>query len=249
MTTTEKRKHEMLVRVRDFGLARGDRFPKATLGAEAFAAVDAAVNNLNQHGATEFSSRRKARGGASTDTAAYRALVEMVEAISLTGRAVALDTPGADDRFRVTKAQGRRGIMNAARAFARDAEPLASQFIAHGMPEDFVAQLKAKIAGFEQVLHEREARKELNASSRASMNSALESGLAAVQRLDAIVSNVLGDDAAAMASWAVARRIEHYGGTKRASTVPSVAAATGAAATPPSAGAALTPTAPQVTNV
>jgi hypothetical protein len=239
----------MLVRVRDFGLARGDRFPKSTRGGEAFAAVDAAVNTLNQHAATEFSSSRSgSRGGASTDTAAYRALVEMVEAISLTGRAVALDTPGADDRFRVTKAQGRRGIMNAARAFARDAEPLASQFIAHGMPEDFVAQLKAKIAGFEQVLHEREARRELNASSRASMNAALESGLAAVQRLDAIVSNVLGVDAAAMASWAVARRIEHYGGTKRASTVPSVAAATGAAATLPSAGAALTPTAPQVTN-
>ncbi len=248
MTTSEKRRHEMLVRVRDFGLARGDRFPKSTRGGEAFAAVDAAVNNLNQHAATEFSSRRGARGGASTDTAAYRALVEMVEAMSRTGRAVALDTPGAEDRFRVTKAQGRRGIMNAARAFARDAEPLASQFIAHGMPEDFVAQLKAKIAGFEQVLHEREARKELNASSRASMNAALESGLAAVQRLDAIVGNVLGDDAAATASWAVARRIEHYGGTKRASTVPSVAVATGAAATPPSAGGALTPTAPQATN-
>jgi len=108
--------------------------------------------------------------------------------------------------------------------------------------------LKAKIADFEQVLQERETRKELNASSRASMNAALESGLAAVQRLDAIVSNVLGDDAAAMASWAVARRIEHYGGTKRASTVRSVAVATGAAATPPSAGAALTPIVPQATN-
>ena len=249
MTTTEKRRHEMLVRVRDFGRARGDRFPKSTRGGEAFATVDAAVNSLNQHAATEFSSRRGARGGASTETAAYRALVEMVEAMSRTGRAVALDTPGAEARFRVTKAQGRRGIMNAARAFARDAEPLASQFIAHGMPEDFVAQLKAKIAGFEQVLHEREARRELNASSRASMNAALESGLAAVQRLDAIVGNVLGDDAAAMASWAVARRIEHYGGTKRAGTVPSAAVATGAAATPPSAGAALTPAAPDPINV
>jgi len=247
MTTTEKRRHEMLVRVRDFGLARGDRFPKSTLGAEAFAAVDAAVNNLNQHAATEFSSRRGVRGGSSTDTAAYRALVETVEAIGRTGRAVALDTPGADDRFRVIKAQGRRGIVNAARAFARDAEPLASQFIAHGMPEDFVAQLKAKIAGFEQVLHEREARRELNASSRASMNAALESGLAAVQRLDAIVGNVLGDDAAAMASWAVARRVEHYGGTRRAGTAPAAAGTTGAAATP--AGAPLTPTAPQSTDV
>lgn len=57
--------------------------------------------------------------------------------------------------------------MNAARAFARDAEPLAGRFIARGMPEDFVAQLKAKIAGFEQVLHEREAhRREVSISRR-----------------------------------------------------------------------------------
>ena len=62
MTTTEKRRHEMLVRVRDFGLARGDRFPNSTRGGEAFAAVDAAVNNLNQHAATEFSSSRSRDG-------------------------------------------------------------------------------------------------------------------------------------------------------------------------------------------
>jgi len=76
------------------------------------------------------------------------------------------------------------------------------------------------------------------------MNAALESGLAAVQRLDAIVGNVLGDDTSAMASWAVARRVEHYGGTRRAATASSATSTTGAAATPP-----LTPTTPQPSNV
>ena len=232
MTTIETRRYEMLVRVRDFGLAHGDRFPKSTMGEEAFAAVVAAVNDLNQHAATQFSSRREARGGASTDTAAYRRLVETLDAISRTARAVELDTPGVKDRFRVPRGKGRLAIVSAARAFASDLEPLASQFIAHGMPGDFVSRLKAKIAGVEEALHEREAGKELNASSRASMKAAIDSGLAAVKRLDAIIGNVLGDDAAAKASWTVARRVEQYvGGGRRGSAASPATATTATTAT------------------
>ena len=210
------------------------------MGEEAFAAVVAAVNDLNRHAATQFSSRREARGGASTGTAAYRRLVETLDAISRTARAVELDTPGARDRFRVPRGKGRLAIVSAARAFANDVEPLAGQFIAHGMAADFVAQLTAKIAGVEQALHEREAGRELSASSRASMKAAIQSGLAAVKRLDAIIVNVLGDDAAAMASWTVARRVEQYvSGGRRGSAAPP---ATGTIAT------TATPTTPQPTN-
>ena len=109
-------------------------------------------------------------------------------------------------------------VVNAARAFARDVEPLAGEFIAHGMPTDFVAQLTAKIAGFEQALQKREASRELHASADASIGAALDPGLAAIHRLDAIIGNVLGDDASAMAAWTVARRLDQYRGTKRGTT-------------------------------
>ena len=171
MNAIEKRQYEMFVRVRDFGLAQGDRFPESTLGGDAFAAVDAAVDALNRHAATQFSSRREARSGASTDAAEYRALVATLDAISRTARAVALDTAGVEGRFRVPKGQGKL----------------------------------------------------------------------------AIVSNLLGDDGSAMASWAIARRIEHYRGTRSAGAASSAAGTTGTAAT--AAVAPVTAATPQPTNV
>jgi hypothetical protein len=218
MDKNQRRQYEMFVRVSDFGHANGDRFPASTKGGDAFAAVEAAVTALNQHTATQFSSRREARGGPSTDTAAYKAMVAMLDAIGHTAKAVAMDTAGVEGRFRVPKAHGKLAVVNAARAFARDVEPLAAQFVAHGMPADFVAQLTTRIAAVEQALQAREAGRELHASADASISAALDSGLAAVHRLDAIVGNVFVDDASAMAGWTVARRIDQYRGTKRGTT-------------------------------
>ena len=86
MTNRETGSYEMLVRVRDFGKAHGDRFPKSTMGGEAFKAVDVALDELNQHAAAQVSSRSATRSGPSTDTAGYRELVAMLNAISVTAR-------------------------------------------------------------------------------------------------------------------------------------------------------------------
>jgi hypothetical protein len=237
MTSREKRQYEMLVRVRDFGLAQADRFPKSTLGTDAFATVDAAVNALNEQAATQFSSRLAARGGPSMEIAACRSLLDMLDSIGATARAVALDTPGVEDRFRVPRRKGKVAVLSAARAFVSDVEPLAKQFVAHGMARDFVAQLTAKIEAFEEALKAREAERALNASARAALKGALDSGLAAVTRLDAIVRNVIGDDASAMATWAVARRIERFRGPGRSTTAAAPPAAASTPVTPQPVGA------------
>jgi hypothetical protein len=41
-------------------------------------------------------------------------------------------------------------LLNAARAFARDAEPITRQFIEYGMPEDLLPDLTADIQAFEE---------------------------------------------------------------------------------------------------
>ena len=46
MKFMETRRYEMLVRVRDFGAANGDRFPASTLAGKTFAAVSSTVNDL-----------------------------------------------------------------------------------------------------------------------------------------------------------------------------------------------------------
>jgi hypothetical protein len=208
MTAPETARYEMLVRVRDFGASYGERFPRSTRGSDAFAAVNTAVTQLEQHGASQYSNRHAVRGIKATNTDAYRELLGTLDAIERTAQAVALEAPDARRQFVVPKKRGPAAVLNAARSIATDAEPLAKAFIAHGLPKDFIGQLEAKIAAFEEARKARVAAKEQHASARTAIEQAFESGMEGVQHLDAIVPNVIGDDGQAMAAWGVARHIE-----------------------------------------
>jgi len=47
MNTIERRQYEMLVRVRNFGTTSGHLFPASSVAGENFAAVDAAIKELD----------------------------------------------------------------------------------------------------------------------------------------------------------------------------------------------------------
>ena len=238
MTRVEMARYEMLVRVRDFGAGYGERFPKSTCGGDAFAAVKSAVSQLEEHGPAQYSNRHAARGVKAANSDAFRELLEGLDTIERTARAVALDTPDIDSQFAVPKRRGSTAVLNAARSIVTRAEPLAKAFIAHGLQKDFIAQLEAKIATFEEARKLRVAAKEQHASARTAIDQAFESGMDAIRHLDAIIPNVLGGDGSAMAAWEVARRLE-WRRAARAKT----ADVTAAAATPPEAHSA-TPAAP-----
>ena len=226
MRRTDTARYEMLVRVRDFGAAYGEWFPRSTRGSEAFAAVNTAVTQLEQHGASQYSNRQAVRSMKAANSDAYRELLEALDAIERTARAVALDTPVVDGTFAVPKKRGPAAVLNAARSIATNAGPLAKAFIAHGLPKDFIAQLETKIAAFEEARKQRVAAKEQHASARTAIEEAFESGTEAVQHLDAIVANVIGGDGQAMAAWNVARHVEPRRATRKTPEEAAPAAAT-----------------------
>jgi hypothetical protein len=212
MNGVDTRRYEMLVRVRDFGATYADRFPPSSLGGQAFATVKAAVDALSQHAASLMSGRGTAREGTTSKAVAREALRDDLDAITRTARALALDTPGVDDKFRPPRGSGDQTLLNAARAFARDAAPLVPQFLAHDMPPDFLEDLDKDMTEFENAIRDREMGKDMNVAARASIDSAMEAGIDAVRRLDAVVPNRLRDDGAAVAVWERARRIEYRRG-------------------------------------
>jgi hypothetical protein len=113
---------------------------------------------------------------------------------------------------RATRGNGDQTLLNAARAFARDAVPLVPQFLAHDMPSDFLEDLERDMTEFENAIRDREVGKDMNVAARASIESSMEAGIDAVRRLDAVVPNRLRDDGAAVAVWERARRIEYRRG-------------------------------------
>ena len=220
MNITEIRRYEMLIRVKELGAAHADAFPASSVGGQMFAAVAAAVDQLHGHVAAQASGRGAVKEATTSKAAARTTLRGTLEAISHTSRALALDTPGIADKFRVPRSRNDQRLLGAARAFIVDAQPLLDAFVTHNLPASFLTDLQADIDALEYAIHEQAVGEESHIAARASITRAMGDGLTAVQHLDAMVPNGLRHDSAAIAVWTSARHVER---TRRAASTPSPA--------------------------
>jgi len=191
MNTRDTRRYEMLVRVREFGAAHADSFPSSTPGGQAFATVAAAVDQLSQHASVQFEGRTSIREATTTKAAARAALQEDLDAIARTARVLAADTRGLDDKFPPPRRKD-VDLLTTGRTFLREAAPLAPQFIAHYLPEDFLTDLESDLREFEAAINEGHAGRDMHATAAAEVEAGMESALEAVRHLDVLVPNRLG---------------------------------------------------------
>ncbi len=219
----------MLVRVSEFGGARREQFPEASLAGQAFGTVANAVKQLSERAVAQLALKRE---GARAREAARAALVQMLESISRTARIIQLDAPGFPNSFHLPERKGAQAVLTAARLFARDLEPVAKQFIDHAMPETFVTDLKSALDTYEQTIRRREIGKGESAAARAAIEATLVSALGAVRRLEVIVANQMRADPVTLAEWERDRRVPY--------SKPDTAAATPA---DPASAAAVSPSA------
>jgi len=231
MNAIERRRYEMLVRVRDFGDNYGDLFPASSVARESFTAVAAAIKELDTQDLTHMAASASAL--LEQKTRAREALLARLRAIGQTARVLAKDAPGLDEQFPVPTEPSDQRLLTTGRKFARDVESLTSQFIAHGMPVTFVADLNALVDGFDRSLRDRGLGRETRRAARASTKAALSSGLAAVRSLNAVVINHLRHDEVTTTVWEQARRIVYPERAKRTGAAPEPAAV-GAAPESPS---------------
>ena len=149
MNSDETRRHDMLKRVRNFGEVRAADFPDTSLGHELFAEVAAALKELDANATNQASEANAAVGGTTTKGTIREELSDALAAINRTARALAFDTPGLEDKFRLPRSGSDQALLNAARAFAMDAVPLKAAFIRHEMPANFLEELQTQIDAFE----------------------------------------------------------------------------------------------------
>jgi hypothetical protein len=205
MNAMERRQYEMLVRVRNFASTYGHLFPASSVAGENFAAVDAAIRELDAqelaHQTASVSGRAERKGPA------RRALAARLQAIARTARVLREGDPALLQQFEVPASATDQALVASGRKFARDAEALSSQFVAHGMPDTFIGDLNGLVNELETAVRDRGLGGEARRAARVSTNAALAAGLAAVRTLDAIVTNHLGGDAVTCAVWKRERRI------------------------------------------
>ncbi|MET0626239.1 MAG: hypothetical protein ABW250_25115 [Pyrinomonadaceae bacterium] len=136
------------------------------------------------------------------------AILEDLAIIRRTALSIAAVVHGLDDKFRLPRKPTDRELLDAARAFLANAEPLKAEFLRRELPESVFQDLAANIAAFEAALNTQHAGKTESITAGASIDAAFERGTNALRQLDPIVRNKLHDDPAALAAWETARRTE-----------------------------------------
>ena len=163
MTTTETRRYEMLLRVREFGARHRDRFPAGSPALDAFDHVAAVVAQLGEQAVSKMSA---AGGGKTARAMARRALTERLDAISRCARVIAETTPGFDDSFRLPNPRTEQSILTTGRVFLREAEHSVSRFAELGMPSTLVASLKVLVDEFDQAIRTAHAGRQSHLAAR-----------------------------------------------------------------------------------
>jgi hypothetical protein len=214
MNELVNKRYQMLIRVREFGSRHASAFPADSLGGQTFAEVGAVITALAGYATTQSVGKGGARERTVSKATARAALYEHLLAINVTARALALDTPGLETKFRMPRSGTDQALLTAGRAFAADAVPLAGAFQQHEMPANFIDELHADIAALEEALSGRARSRDAHVAATAALEATVERGIKAVQRLQAIVRNKFRDDPAALAAWESASHVE-----RRARTV------------------------------
>lgn len=207
MDDVERRRFDMLARVRDFGAENAGDFPAGSVGAANFAAVGAVVAELYESGAAQASSGSAGRQGATAKAVAREDVREDLRLINRTARALAIDDAGLGDKFRMTRGDNDQVLLAAARSFLSDAAPLKKQFVEYGLPADFLEDLTRDIAAFEESVGEKNVAVGNLSAATAAIDEQIERGMNAFRRLNAIVPNKYRDNPAKLAAWASASHV------------------------------------------
>jgi hypothetical protein len=202
MKGPDRRRYDMLTRVRTFGTTHGQLFPERHPGHDAFRAIGAEIERLE---ALDVAQRTALHASRVTRKAAARAaLADTLTRAGLTARVVAKANPQLEARADPPWPTPDLALLTIARQFIAGAAPYAAHFAAHGIP---LSALEEHIAAFEQALHQRAAGRDDHVRARAEMKSAFVRALDAVETLDVGVVNCLAANPVAQAVWKDTRRI------------------------------------------
>lgn len=202
------RRYEMLKRVRDFSLTHSNTFADGSLGKELFATIVQVVNDLDAHGASQISGKSAAQSHTATKAALREDLREALATLNRTARVMAFEIPGLEDKFRLPRTNNDQMLLNAARAFAADAQAHKEDFLRHELPADFIERLKEQITAFEQALTQQSAAIGAKIAAKTAIDETIGRGMQTVRQLDVILRNKFNGDPITLAAWARASHVE-----------------------------------------
>lgn len=226
MNKLERKRYEMLVRVKDFAASRPDQFLPETTAGQRIATIVSTLAELGEQGSEKTTRKNDSRAKQNRKADAREALREDLQAISRTARA--LPHPELAEKFKISKTMTDVALVTTARAFAREAQSYRDEFIAFELPADFIEHLNADATEFEAAISERNTAAEHVSSASNAIETSIARGMEAVMQLDAILKNRYRNDAGNLNAWLRASHVERVG--RATVSVPAPEQSTAAAA-------------------
>ncbi len=149
------------------------------------------------------------------------AVLDDLRLIARTARAMSVETPGTQDRFRLPRSNGEDAILSAARQFATDATPLAAEFESYGLPAGFLTDLQSDVAAYEGLQSQKDTSLQSRVDAVSGLDEAIAQSSQIVDTLNAIVRNVLREDTSKLAAWRTAIRLDNLRAHREAPTPPT----------------------------
>ena len=230
MDTLETKRIEMFRNVRELGSEHTAQFPAGSYGRELFGRLDAVISGLEEHALRQSTGKSSVREGISSKAAVRDELWRRLEAISRTARVIAFTSPGLEEKFRLTRGIGDQALIQLARTFAADAEPLKAEFIRRGMVATFIEDLREETEEFADAINLKSQGRSAHVAASAEIDELIEQGMRTVRELDAIFRNVFADDPSTLAAWESA---SHVGKSNHRSRQKKSGAAGSGTPTPP----------------
>lgn len=224
MKDSETRCLEMFLRVRQFGVAHAASFAEGSVGREMCTELDAVLAELEQHATAQASGKSASREGTSLKSVAQHSLQHSLAALRDTAREMSRTAPGLAEKFRLPRSASGQEWLSLARSFAEEAAPLQAELARWGLPPNFLAELNAQIAAYEQSFNARAQKTGERVAATAAIDAAIERGMNAVRALDAVVRNTFRDDPAALAEWTSASHVERQSHRASAPQTPPASA-------------------------
>ena len=208
MDDKERRRYDMFVRVKQYGLENEGNFPAASIGANQFAEIASVVDLLDQLTADQSAGFGDARFSFAGKKSARENVRDDLFEIARTARSMTYQFPHIDEKFQVPYNRNDQQLLAAARAFHMEAAPLEAEFKSYGLPADFLADLQNDIEAFENALGTTGEAVDAHVEATAEIDEAIRRGMIAKRILDGVVKNIFRNNAGKLAAWTSASHIE-----------------------------------------
>ena len=208
MNADERRRYDMLVRVKQFGDDNAADFPAGTVAATQFAKVDAEVASTESKGASQAVGFGQAAQEYDVKGTARENLRELMSEITRTARSMEYAFDGIHEKFRMPRNRNDAELLNTARAFAIEAVQYNADFQAYGLAATFIADLTAAADAFEAAFSTTAQATAQHVAATAETAEHIRQGMIAVRTLDGIVKNKYANNVGKLAAWISASHVE-----------------------------------------